>query len=77
MSHAHDDVDTNPSSNPTFETVSSARVSRRDMLGGAAGATALAVLGGTATSEALANGHGGGGHGNPYRALKESTSGVD
>jgi secreted PhoX family phosphatase len=71
MSHAHDDTDTNPSSNPTFETVLSARVSRRDMLGGAAGATALAVLGGTATSEALANGYGsGGGYGNPHRALK-------
>ena len=39
MSHAHDDdVDTNDSNNPAFENVLSARVTRRNMLGGGAGA---------------------------------------
>ena len=47
MSHAHDDADTNPSSNPTFESVVTKRVSRREMLGGAAGAAALAAVGAT------------------------------
>jgi secreted PhoX family phosphatase len=61
----HDDVDTNPSSNPTFSSVLEARVSRRDLFRGMAGVTAMAAFGGVGLSSARAGGfphaaHGGG-----------------
>ncbi len=81
MSHAHDDADTNNSSNPTFESVVTKRISRRELLGGSASAAALAAVGATAAGAANAhgNGHGNGGqgggdygngHGQRYRNLK-------
>ena len=63
MSYEHDDIDTNNSSNPTFDSVLAKRVSRRDMLGGAGSAAALAVIGSTAAGTALAHGNGDGGYG--------------
>ena len=71
MSHEHDDIDTNNSSNPTFESVLAKRVTRRDMLSGAGSAAALAVVGSTAAGTALAHGNGDGGYGGyPQRTLK-------
>lgn len=57
----HDRIEEhNPSENPTFDSVLSARLSRRDMLGGAAGTAALAVIGsglaGTAIAHDASNG---------------------
>ena len=45
MSHEHDYADNNDSSNPTFDSILTKRVSRRDMFGGMAGAAALAAVG--------------------------------
>ena len=78
MSHAHDDADNNSSSNPTFESVVTRRVSRREMLGGTASAAALAAVAASAAPAANAqgadygggNGYGGGYGGQRYRALK-------
>ena len=73
MSHEHAE-DHNPSNNPTFETVLTTRLSRRNMLGSTASAAALAVIGGGIGSEAAAHddqGYGGSsGHGSPQRKLK-------
>jgi len=61
MSHAHDDdAGTNDSSNQDFQGVLSARVSRRDMLGGAASAAALAAVAASASTTANAHGQDGG-----------------
>jgi secreted PhoX family phosphatase len=62
MSHAQEE-NSNPSTNPTLETVVATRLSRRDMLGAAGSAAALAVLGGAVSSEAAAQG---GGYGPGY-----------
>jgi len=76
MSHAHDDEDTNNSNNPTFESILTKRVSRREMFSGVAGAAALAAVGVSASNQALAGSGGssgggyGGGYGNPARNLK-------
>ena len=77
MSHEHDDNDTNESSNPTFESVLTKRVSRREMFGNVAGAAALVAVGTAAAEAASAQGGGGyggngygGGYGNPRRPLK-------
>jgi secreted PhoX family phosphatase len=71
MSHEHDDIDTNNSSNPTFESVLAMRVSRRDMLSGAGSAAALAVVGSTAAGTALAQGSADAAYGGyPHRTLK-------
>ena len=78
MSHAHDDADTNTSSNPSFNSVVTKRLSRREMLGGTASAAALAAVAATAAPAANAqgadygggNGYGGGYGGQRYRALK-------
>jgi secreted PhoX family phosphatase len=71
MSHEHDDIDTNNSSNPTFDSVLAKRVSRRDMLSGAGSAAALAVVGSTAAGTALAQGGDDAGYGGyPHRTLK-------
>ena len=53
MPHDHT-ADNNPSANPSFESIVSTRLSRRDLLGGA---TALAITGGTFVG--TANAHGG------------------
>jgi secreted PhoX family phosphatase len=58
MSHAHDDVDTNDSNNPNFESILTSRVSRRQMFSGVAGAAALAAVGVSAAGEARAQGGG-------------------
>ena len=50
-----DDLDHNCSSNPTFDSVVQSRLSRRDVLSGAAGAAALAMVGGLKTGTALAD----------------------
>lgn len=64
----HDHVeDHNSSANPTFDSVLSKRLSRRDMLGGATSAAALTVLGSGMASPAAAHG---GGYGNPQRKLR-------
>jgi len=77
MSHAHDEEDTNSSSNPTFESVVSKRLTRRELFGGAAGTAAVAVVGAGAANTAIAHGSGGGygdgyggGYGQRYRSLK-------
>ena len=77
MSHAHDDVDTNSSTNPNFGSVVSKRMSRREMLGGTASAAALAAVGAAAAHPANAQGYGGEGNGQGgaygaprHRALK-------
>src|SRR5688572_3361165 len=41
-----EDADTNSSSNPSFDSVVQARLSRRQVLGGTAGVAAMAMLGG-------------------------------
>jgi secreted PhoX family phosphatase len=73
MSHDHAE-DTNPSNNPSLESVVAARLSRRDILGGAGGAAALAVFGSAMSSQAAAHGASAGhgiGHGYGYtRKLK-------
>ena len=51
MSHEHDDNDTNESSNPTFESVLTKRVSRREMFGNVAGAAALVAVGAAASEQ--------------------------
>ena len=53
MSHDHVE-DHNSSGNPTFDSVLTTRLSRRDMLGGATGAAALAVIGGGMATAATA-----------------------
>ena len=76
MSLEHDDNDTNESANPTFESVLTKRVSRREMFGNVAGAAALVAVGAAASEKALAQsgrdygGNYGGGYGNPRRPLK-------
>ncbi len=64
MSHEHDDNDTNESGNPTFESVLTKRVSRREMFGNVAGAAALVAVGTAAAETASAQGGGGYGGGN-------------
>jgi secreted PhoX family phosphatase len=54
-SHDFDDADTNTSSNESFETVVQTRLSRRDMLTGAAGAAAVTMLGSLASDSAAAS----------------------
>ena len=56
MSHEHDDNDTNESGNPTFESVLTKRVSRREMFGNVAGAAALVAVGAAAAETANAQG---------------------
>ena len=51
-------IETNVSTNPTFGSVIEARLSRRQVLSGTAGAAALAMLGGLKTESALAHGSG-------------------
>src|SRR5687768_5680266 len=75
MSHEHDEEDNNSSSNPTFDSVLTRRVSRRDMFGGMAGVAAMAAVGTTAANAANAapahgSGYGNGPGSNPYRSLK-------
>jgi uncharacterized protein len=77
MSHAHDEEDNNSSSNPTFDSVLTRRVSRRDMFGGMAGVAAMAAVGTTAANAASVTQSGGNAagvgsaYGNaPYRSLK-------
>ena len=72
MSHEQDDADTNVSGNANFDSVLSARVSRREMFGGMA---AIATIGAGAASNASAQGvsysaGNGGGNGARHRALK-------
>jgi uncharacterized protein len=70
----HDDFDTNSSDNPSFDGVLRARLSRREMMSGTAGAAAMAVIGATgfspaeaSQSESFGYGHG---HGQGGRAPK-------
>jgi uncharacterized protein len=63
-----DDADTNSSSNPTFGSVLQTRMSRRKMLGGTAGAAAVAVLGAVRTEIASAQNANYDGRGNSWRA---------
>jgi secreted PhoX family phosphatase len=51
-----DDVETNPSNNPAFSSIVEARLSRRELLRGTAGATALAVFSGVGVLSAGADG---------------------
>jgi hypothetical protein len=51
-----DELDTNTSANPSFDSVVRSRLSRRQVLSGAAGTAAVAVLGGMAPGPAAATG---------------------
>lgn len=51
----HDDTDNNASANPTFDSVIQARLSRRQVLSGTAGAAAITMLGGLKSETALAS----------------------
>ena len=72
MSHEHDDVDNNSSSNQTFQTVIGKRLTRRELFGGAASTAALVAVGASASNTAAAQGAvaygggNGGGHGPGY-----------
>ena len=50
-----EESDTNLSANPAFESMIQSRLSRRQVLGGTAGAAAIAMLGGLKSETALAN----------------------
>ena len=50
-----EEIDINPSANPTFDGMIQARLSRRQVLGGTAGAAAIAMFGGLKTETALAS----------------------
>lgn len=57
-----DDCDNNVCANPTFDSVIQARLSRRQVLSGTAGAAAIAMLGGLTPDDAAATGHHGAEH---------------